>query len=269
MTELQPPEPQINGGTGPLVVAASTENVGAKRQRRPSVRLGDIGDPHYDSHLNRRNKQWKLPVKDSGKSSKPRASMNFSGSGNYHETLDGEDKSWKARDSKSRRGSSTKRVRSSWISKVEGEGDEKFSGDEDVDDGFRDFDFDSDSPLKEQSPLNSMDNVDFGGDRGHYQRRGGIRVRVSEGRDHHDGVELDGPSDTDARNWNNSDRNGVREWLNQLGLGRYAPVFEIHEVDDEVLPLLTLEDLKDMGINAVGSRRKMYSSIQKLGKGFS
>ncbi|KAM7527035.1 hypothetical protein LguiB_030445 [Lonicera macranthoides] len=56
MMELQPSEPQINGGTEPLVVAVSTENVGAKRQRRPSVRLGDIGDPHYDSHLNRRNK---------------------------------------------------------------------------------------------------------------------------------------------------------------------------------------------------------------------
>lgn len=65
------------------------------------------------------------------------------------------------------------------------------------------------------------------------------------------------------------DRNGVRVWLNQLGLSRYYSIFEVHEVDDEVLPLLTLEDLKDMGINAVGSRRKMFSSIQKLGKGFS
>ena len=32
---------------------------------------------------------------------------------------------------------------------------------------------------------------------------------------------------------------GVRVWLNGLGLGRYAPVFEVHEVDDEVLPMLT------------------------------
>ncbi|KAM7481338.1 hypothetical protein LguiB_005921 [Lonicera macranthoides] len=113
MPELQPPEPQINGRTRPLVVAASTENVKAKCQRRPSVRLADIGDPHYDSHLNQRNKQWKLPMKDSGESLKPRASMNFNGSKNHHETLDGEDKSWKARHLKSRRGSSTKRVRSS------------------------------------------------------------------------------------------------------------------------------------------------------------
>ncbi|KAF8081570.1 hypothetical protein N665_0879s0025 [Sinapis alba] len=64
-------------------------------------------------------------------------------------------------------------------------------------------------------------------------------------------------------------REGVKIWLQELGLGRYWPMFEIHEVDDEVLPLLTLEDLKDMGITAVGSRRKMFSAIQKLGREFS
>ncbi|KAG8095773.1 hypothetical protein GUJ93_ZPchr0013g34172 [Zizania palustris] len=57
---------------------------------------------------------------------------------------------------------------------------------------------------------------------------------------------------------------GVKTWLDGLGLSRYASVFEIHEVDDEVLPLLMLEDLKDMGIGAIGSRRKMYAAIQKL-----
>uniref|UniRef100_A0A5B7AE95 Putative ankyrin repeat and SAM domain-containing protein 6-like n=1 Tax=Davidia involucrata TaxID=16924 RepID=A0A5B7AE95_DAVIN len=288
MAELQPPEGQINGGA---LVVVSTENLGTKRQRRPSVRLGDIGDQPYDSHVNRRTKQWRLPMNDSGKSSKTRALMNLGGAGDYHETLDGEDRegnldsvaigSWKVKDSKSKRGFTTKRVRSNWVSKVDegggggvgiGEGDEKFSGGEYVDDGFRDFDPEgSESPLKEQSPIHSLDNMAVDTDRGHFHghRRGVRGARVSESRGHHDGVELDGPSDTDARNWNNSERDGVRVWLNQLGLGRYAPVFEIHEVDDEVLPLLTLEDLKDMGINAVGSRRKMYCAIQKLGKGFS
>ncbi|XP_059642176.1 uncharacterized protein LOC132284123 [Cornus florida] len=302
---LQPPEGQINGGTNLMVT--SSENVGTKRQRRPSVRLGDIGDQQYDSHVNRRSKQWKLPMKESGKASKTRALMNLSagGGGDYHENpLDGEDRegnldsvaigSWKVKDSKSKRGLvPTKRVRSSWVSKVDeggggsGGGDEKFSGGEDIDDdddedddddngGFiRDFDPEGlESPLKEQiSPIHSLNN-NMAADRGHgHGHRRGVRAaRVSEGRGHHDdGVELDGPSDTEARrNWNgNSERDGVRVWLNQLGLGRYAPVFEIHEVDDEVLPMLTLEDLKDMGINAVGSRRKMYCAIQKLGKGFS
>ncbi|KAL7114471.1 hypothetical protein ACP275_04G123000 [Erythranthe tilingii] len=65
------------------------------------------------------------------------------------------------------------------------------------------------------------------------------------------------------------EKNGVRVWLNELGLGKYANIFEFHEVDDAILPFLTFDDLKEMGIGAVGSRRKMYRSIQKLGKGFS
>ena len=36
-------------------------------------------------------------------------------------------------------------------------------------------------------------------------------------------------------------------------------MFEIHEVDDEVLSMLAFADLKDMGINVVGSRRKFRS----------
>ncbi|XP_057870387.2 uncharacterized protein LOC131077038 [Cryptomeria japonica] len=62
---------------------------------------------------------------------------------------------------------------------------------------------------------------------------------------------------------------GVRAWLNSLGLGRYTQLFEMHEVDSEALPLLTLDDLRDMGINAVGSRRKIYNAIQKLQKSFT
>ncbi|CAK9177461.1 unnamed protein product [Ilex paraguariensis] len=285
MAELQPPEGQLNGGEPALL---STENVGAKRQRRPSVRLGDIGDQLYETQPNRRTKQWRLSTKDTSKASKTRPLMNLTSSGDYHETLDGDDQeagnldsdaigSWKVRDSISKR-SATKRVRSNWVSKIDdndkfsgggNEENEKLSGGEDVDDGYRDFEPEaSESPLKEvQSPIHSLDDMN----RGNFHRKVDVGVaRVSmEGRDCHDGVELDGPSDTDARNWNHPERNGVRVWLNQLGLGRYAPVFEIHEVDDEVLPMLTLEDLKDMGINAVGSRRKMFSSIQKLGKGFS
>nr|GEV82574.1 hypothetical protein [Tanacetum cinerariifolium] len=100
-------------------------------------------------------------------------------------------------------------------------------------------------------------NFDDDDDDGENEELKEIRVRVSDGAPSDNGLGL------------GLERNGVRVWLNQIGLGRYAHVFELHEVDDEVLPLLTLEDLKDMGINAVGSRRKMFCSIQKLGKGFS
>lgn len=60
------------------------------------------------------------------------------------------------------------------------------------------------------------------------------------------------------------DTNDVKQWLEELGFGKYAALFEMHEVDEEVLPLLTLEDLKEIGVFAVGPRRKLYTAIQQL-----
>ncbi|CAM6066762.1 unnamed protein product [Sphagnum tenellum] len=61
---------------------------------------------------------------------------------------------------------------------------------------------------------------------------------------------------------------GVQGWLRLLDLARYAETFELHEVDNEVLPLLTMEDLREMGVNAVGARRKMFTAIQDLHHGY-
>ncbi|RWR84969.1 Sterile alpha motif domain-containing protein [Cinnamomum micranthum f. kanehirae] len=59
----------------------------------------------------------------------------------------------------------------------------------------------------------------------------------------------------------------VREWLEGMGFEKYAGMFELHEVDEEVLPLLTFEDLKEMGVTAVGPRRKLFTAIQRLKDG--
>lgn len=59
----------------------------------------------------------------------------------------------------------------------------------------------------------------------------------------------------------------VSGWLEEMGFEKYAGIFEMHEVDGEVLPLLTFEDLKEMGINAVGPRRKLFTAIQRLKDG--
>ncbi|KAL8230757.1 hypothetical protein R6Q57_000535 [Mikania cordata] len=58
--------------------------------------------------------------------------------------------------------------------------------------------------------------------------------------------------------------NSVGRWLEDVGFGRYADVFEMHEVDEEALPLLTLDDLQEMGVLAVGPRRKLYAAICQL-----
>ncbi|KAK1271064.1 hypothetical protein QJS04_geneDACA020904 [Acorus gramineus] len=245
-----------------------------KRHRRPSVRLGEIGDqsaaaavvsliPPHESSYARRPKQWKnspLPPPLSpppsgapgggggrGKaffSSKTRPLTNL-GSGDG-ETLDIDDN--RRLQPLQRRvgggggggGGGAKRVRTNWgaSSKLD-EGDARLSGGEEADvaEGEEGW----------ESPIRSADEAGAP------------------------------PSETDGQDWKERSNNGrcrsveeggVRGWLSGLGLERYAPVFEIHEVDEEVLPLLTLEDLKDMGINAVGSRRKMFCAIQKLGKGF-
>ena len=57
----------------------------------------------------------------------------------------------------------------------------------------------------------------------------------------------------------------VAEWLRRLGLEQYEPAFRENEVDDRVLPRLTAEDLKDLGIGLVGHRRRLLDAIAALG----
>src|SRR5215468_702769 len=56
----------------------------------------------------------------------------------------------------------------------------------------------------------------------------------------------------------------VGAWLRSLGLGKYEAAFRDNEVDDSVLPNLTAEDLKELGVSAVGHRRKLLDAIAVL-----
>jgi class 3 adenylate cyclase len=53
-------------------------------------------------------------------------------------------------------------------------------------------------------------------------------------------------------------------WLRGLGLGKYEAAFRENEIDDTVLPNLTAEDLKDLGVSLVGHRRKLLDAIAAL-----
>ena len=57
----------------------------------------------------------------------------------------------------------------------------------------------------------------------------------------------------------------VAEWLQGLGLERYVPVFRDNEIDWEVLPKLTSEDLREIGVAAIGHRRRLLDAIAALG----
>ncbi|XP_051116435.1 uncharacterized protein LOC127241431 [Andrographis paniculata] len=283
--EHPPPDPQISVPSPPPAAAttttaapspeappidhASTASIAAasnppKRQRRPSVRLGEIGgDPPYDAQQRRPNRTWRFHKDPSqaAKTSKTRpitnlvngaTDSNFPDSENYADSSHRKSKirrpakrartNWNRFDSSAAPNGNAGGIESSNFLQQENENNAEQIRELEAED--------SETPLlrDQQSPINSAENM--GLQYWDEQRRGnGV---------HHN--EINSPEKDTEENY------GVREWLIGLGLGRYVPVFEIHEVDEEVLPLLTLEDLKDMGINAVGSRRKMYSAILKLKK---
>ncbi len=56
----------------------------------------------------------------------------------------------------------------------------------------------------------------------------------------------------------------VAAWLRGLGLERYAPAFRDNDVDGEVLPELTSDDLISIGVASVGHRRKLLAAIASL-----
>ena len=53
-------------------------------------------------------------------------------------------------------------------------------------------------------------------------------------------------------------------WLRSLGLGQYEAAFRENEIDETVLPSLTSEDLKEVGVGALGHRRKLLGAIAGL-----
>ena len=56
----------------------------------------------------------------------------------------------------------------------------------------------------------------------------------------------------------------VAAWLAARGLAKFAPVFALHEVGMVSLPYLTLEDLRDMKIYTIGSRRRILMAIDEM-----
>ncbi len=57
----------------------------------------------------------------------------------------------------------------------------------------------------------------------------------------------------------------VVAWLRGLRLERYEAAFRDNDVDAEVLPELTANDLISIGVTSVGHRRKLLAAIAALG----
>ncbi len=56
----------------------------------------------------------------------------------------------------------------------------------------------------------------------------------------------------------------ISTWLRELGLERYERAFRDNEVDADLLPNLTADDLKDLGVTLVGHRRRLLDAIAAL-----
>ena len=57
----------------------------------------------------------------------------------------------------------------------------------------------------------------------------------------------------------------IAAWLRDLGFERYVSAFHENEIDWQVLPKLTSEDLREIGVAAIGHRRKLLDAIAALG----
>jgi hypothetical protein len=53
----------------------------------------------------------------------------------------------------------------------------------------------------------------------------------------------------------------ILAWLRELGLERYGQAFQESEITAEILPKLTADDLKDVGVTTVGHRRKLLGRV--------
>ncbi len=59
----------------------------------------------------------------------------------------------------------------------------------------------------------------------------------------------------------------VSSWLRDLGLADYVQAFRANDIDAEVLPRLTAEDLIALGVTSIGHRRRLLDAIALLDRG--
>ena len=56
----------------------------------------------------------------------------------------------------------------------------------------------------------------------------------------------------------------ISDWLEKLGLGQYAHRFAENDINFRILPHLTDQDLKELGVASLGHRRQLLLAIAEL-----
>jgi class 3 adenylate cyclase len=58
----------------------------------------------------------------------------------------------------------------------------------------------------------------------------------------------------------------IADWLRKLGLGQYAERFVENDINFAILPRLTDQDLKELGVTSLGHRRQLLLAIEEINK---
>src|SRR3954453_23516719 len=58
----------------------------------------------------------------------------------------------------------------------------------------------------------------------------------------------------------------VGAWLRGLGLGQYEQAFRDNDVDADLLPTLTTDDLRELGVASLGHRKRLLTAIAALAR---
>jgi class 3 adenylate cyclase/tetratricopeptide (TPR) repeat protein len=56
----------------------------------------------------------------------------------------------------------------------------------------------------------------------------------------------------------------ISDWLQSLGLEQYAQAFADNDIDQELIPDLSDQDLKEIGVSSLGHRKKLLKAIAQL-----
>ena len=70
--------------------------------------------------------------------------------------------------------------------------------------------------------------------------------------------------DSDVANMGRWTTPQVCEWLHKLKLGQFEKQFTAHEITGDILPILTVEELREMGIATIGPRTYLVKCLKKL-----
>jgi len=57
----------------------------------------------------------------------------------------------------------------------------------------------------------------------------------------------------------------VGAWLHDLGLGQYEQAFRDNDIDAGLLPTLTADDLRELGVASLAHRKRLLAAIAELG----